>query len=220
MARRFAFTAVAAAGLSALALIPGSALAFPEGGGHLQQDIQIDMQSPPACGVSASAPTQALHVGLINDDGFVNGPSVQSAIINALNNAGVVGFCTGANNTVILTRTPFTLANNGAQQNGFARAVLYDVSVSVSNDSSTFSDSTADGPSAGSHAGPFGPTGAGAPFTFSAASGGGALTQPAAVVVSNPADDGPTASFTNRPNARLVAGPYESILTLSLTPGL
>ena len=218
MVRRRSFSLGIAAGLLALSVLSGTALAKPSSG--VDQVISINMTSPPACGVSATAPTQALSVGLINNDGFVNGASVQSAIIAALNNAGVVGFCTGANNLVVVTRTPFTLANNGALQNGFARAVLYDVSVSVSNDANTFSDSTADGPTSGAAAGRFGPTGAGAPFTFAAAAGGGALTQPAAVVVSNPADNGPTAGFANRPNARLVAGQYQSTLTVQLTPGL
>ncbi len=216
--RAIAYTFGAAALVStALAAGPSQAA---EQGGDPGETISINLFAPPTCGVTAVSPTQTLTVSLIDSDGRVNGAAVQSAIVAALNAAQVSGFCTGANNTLVVTRTPFVLGTDGGLQNNFARAVLYDVQVTVDNNSASFSDSTADGPTGGSAAGVFGPTAAGAPFVFASASGGGALNQPIAVVVSNSDDDGPSASFSNRPNARLVAGAYQSTVTIQLTPGL
>jgi hypothetical protein len=217
MKRRIGVSAISAASALAFAATPVLAQSIDP-----RLDEHISATTPAVCGVTAAAPDQTLSVPLVNNDGFVDGPTVQSAIVTALNEANVHGFCNGTNNTVVLTRTPFTLEHDGGAVGDFAKAVLYDVQASFSDNSQTYTESTADGPAGGTTAGAFGPSGPGAPITFSTISGGagGALVTPISVVVSNPDDTSPTAAFTNRPTARLVAGAYASTLTLKLTPGL
>lgn len=186
------------------------------------QEATILMAARPTCGLTAQNPSQTLAGSMIDDDGFVAGAALQTAILQSLNAAQVIGFCTGSANTLTLKRTPFTRENVGTLQGSFARAVLYDIQVAVGNDEATFTDSSADGPQGGSQASRFGPTGAGAPFVFSSvpAGQGGALTIPIAIVAPDAAADGATTTFANRPNARLAAGTYGSTVTLELAPGL
>ena len=214
MTLRFAVTFLGVMGAVAL-------MAFP----CLAQDIEeatITTRVGPTCGLTAQSPSQTLAGSMIDDDGYVAGPALQSAIVQSLNAAQVTGFCTGSANTLTLTRTPFTRNNVGTLQGTFARAVLYDIQVAVGNDEATFTDSSADGPQGGSQASRFGPTGTGASFVFSSVPDGqgGALTVPVAIVTGNAAADGPTTSFSNRPNVRLAAGTYGSTVTLELAPGL
>lgn len=191
----------------------------------LAQDIKVTnviTTARPTCGLTAQSPNQTLAGSMIDDDGYVAGAALQTAILQSLNAAQVIGFCTGSANTLTLKRTPFTRDNVGTLQGSFARAVLYDIQVAVENDEATFTDSSADGPQGGSHANRFGPTGPGAPFVFSSVPSGqgGALTIPVAIVAPDPAADGATSTFANRPNARLAAGTYGSTVTLELAPGL
>ena len=186
------------------------------------EEATILLAARPTCGLTAESPNQTLAGSMIDDDGYVAGAALQSAILQSLNAAQVIGFCTGSANTLTLKRTPFTRENVGTLQGTFARAVLYDIQVAVENDEAVFTDSSADGPQGGSITRQFGPTGLGAPFVFSSVpvGQGGALTTPVAVVAPDAAADGATSTFANRPNARLAAGTYGSTVTLELAPGL
>ena len=157
---------------------------------------------------------------MVDGEGRINGPAFQSAIIGALNQAGLKGWCSGANNQLVLTRTPFVLGTDGNPLNGFARAVLFDVSVSVSAADQNYSDATQDGPEAGTAAGRFGPTGGGADFSFAGPSSPSALSQPVPIIATSTATKAATNSFTQLIGSRLVAGAYASSVTLEVRPGL
>jgi hypothetical protein len=172
------------------------------------------------CKLTLTSAVQNIPVSMINDEGRLDGPAFQSAIITALNQAGLRGWCSGANNQLVLTRTPFVLGTTGTPLNGFARAALFDVSVTVATPSQAYSDTTQDGPSGSSPAGTFGPTGSGADFSFTAPSGSGGLTQPVAINTSDANSTAATASFTRLSNSRMVAGGYSSTVTLEVRPGL
>jgi hypothetical protein len=189
-------------------------------GPSVSTQIVIQGRVDARCQLSLATPIQSISVSMIDDDGRVNGPAFQAAIVSALNQAGLKGWCSGANNELILSRTPFVTGTDGNPVNGFARAVLYDVSVSVSAAATTFSDATQDGPNSGATAGRFGPTGDGAEFAFAAPTGSGALTQPVAIVAATTSSQAATSTFTQLTTSRLVAGNYSSNVTLEVRPGL
>jgi hypothetical protein len=190
--------------------------AGPAAGTNITVTGRVDAR----CKLTLTSAVQNIPVSMINDEGRLDGPAFQTAIITALNQAGLRGWCSGANNQLVLTRTPFVLGTTGTPLNGFARAALFDVSVTVSTPSQAYSDTTQDGPSGASPAGTFGPTGSGADFSFTAPSGSGGLTQPVAINTSDATSTAATASFTRLSNSRMVAGGYSSTVTLEVRPGL
>ena len=189
-------------------------------GPPVSTSIEVRGRVDARCQLTLASATQQINVSMVDNEGRINGPALQAAIVGALNQAGLKGWCSGANNELILTRTPFITGTDGNPVNGFARAVLFDVSISVSAASLTYSDATQDGPNSGAVAGRFGPTGGGADFLFAAPVSVGALTQPVAIVAASAQSQAATASFVQLTNSRLVAGNYASFVTLEVRPGL
>ena len=189
-------------------------------GASISRSIEVQGRVDARCRLTLEAAVQSINVSMVDADGRINAAAFQAAIVGALNQAGLKGWCSGANNQLVLTRTPFVLGTDGTPVNGFARAVLFDVSVSVSTPTQSYSDATQDGPSVGSSAGRFGPTGIGAALSFAASISAGALTQPVPIIAATSLSQGATASFTQLIGSRLVAGTYASSVTLEVRPGL
>jgi hypothetical protein len=189
-------------------------------GGPVRSDVSVQGRVDARCQLTLTSAVQSIPVSMVDSEGRIDGPAFQTAIITALNQAGLRGWCSGASNQLVLTRTPFVLGSNGAPVSGFARAALFDVSVRVSTPSQSYSDTTQDGPSGASSAGSFGPTRSGADFSFAIPSGTGGLSQPVAVTVSDAGSVAATSSFTQLVNSRMVAGNYNSTVTLEVRPGL
>jgi hypothetical protein len=190
------------------------------GGPTVGNTVELQGRVEARCRLTLASAVQSISVSMVDGEGRINGVAFQAAIVDALNQAGLKGWCSGANNELVLTRTPFVLGSDGNPVNGFARAVLFDVAVSVSAVSQSYSDATQDGPTAGSTAGRFGPTGEGAEFSFAAPLTSGSLPQPIPVIAASSVAQGATASFTQLLGSRLVAGNYVSSVTLEVRPGL
>ena len=184
------------------------------------RSVEVQGRVDARCQLTLASAVQSIAVSMVDGEGRINGAAFQSAIIGALNQAGLKGWCSGANNQLILTRTPFVTGADGNPVNGFARAVLFDVAVTVNAASTSYTDATQDGPNSGAVAGRFGPTGGGADFSFAAPATSGALVQPIAIIAANTTSQAATNSFTQLVNSRLVAGAYASSVTLEVRPGL
>jgi hypothetical protein len=202
-----------------------SAPAFADGNNRNTdtEAFTLRANNPAKCNLEASDYTLRIAGNSIsNNDGFALA-TVSAAVASEMNSAGVSAWCTGAKNTLQMYRTPFVTDGGNKGEDGFNRAVVYDVTMNIADAVRTDGFSPIEGTSDGKGNGPgvgvgsgltvsrFGPTGAGSPVTFAqelgseaVSNGGGELTA--------------RTSFTADSN-RLIAGQYVSTLTIELTPG-
>jgi hypothetical protein len=192
------------------------------------ETFTLRANNPAKCNLEATDYTLRIAGNSISDnDGFAN-DQVGLAVANELNsNGGVTAWCTGASNTLQMYRTPFTIEDGDQGDDGFNRAVVYDVALEI--DGATRSDGTSpiEGTSDGQGNGPgvgvgggltvgrFGPSGTGADVTFSAETGSSSSAISNASIATAGATEGYQAD-----NNRLIAGQYVSSLTIELTPGV
>lgn len=188
--------------------------------------FQLRANNPAKCNLEAADYTLALPGNSISDnDGFARS-TVSATVAAELTAAGVTAWCTGNNNTLNMYRTAFTTGEGGDQTaDGFNQTVAYDIAISIAgavrNDGIAPIEGTSDGegngpgvgegPGAGLTVSRFGPTGDGAPVTFT--------PELPSFAASNNAGTGARDDFTADPG-RLVAGRYTSSVTIELTPGL
>lgn len=199
------------------------------------QSIVINGNAAAQCSVSGATTatiTGGGAAGLADSNGMLDG-SAQSRIVTALNATNTFAWCTGGS-TIVLTRTPLvkTGSTGALDSSGFARAIGYDVGISIANASRTDNavgpngdqEGTSDGPS-GPTFNPFGPLGSGNRVTFvndgyapaqsfnatprtldltSGASYAGGSTTLQSQVLATP--------------TRLAAGDYSATVTLTITP--
>lgn len=220
---------VAASVLAALASTP--ALADGNNRGTDKEVFKLRANNPAKCNLEA-ANGYAIRLpgnSISTDDGFAR-PDLSATVAAELNNAGVTAWCTGASNTLQMYRTPFTTdggIKGGADNDDFNRAVIYDVAMTivgaVRSDGVTPTEGTSDGqnngpgvgtgPGLGLTVGRFGPTLANAVVNFDPENGN------ASTAVTDGTGAGATTSYTEDSN-RLIAGRYDSTLTIELTPGV
>jgi hypothetical protein len=210
---------------ASLAVLGMAAPAMAEGN-NLAQTINIDGTNPPQCNVSATTTSVTLTTNSISTtSGFIN-TGLSASVASLLNGAGIVAWCTGNTNGVVLSRTAL-VTGSGATNNGFAEGALYDLSAHIAdatrsdgntNELDGTSDGAGNGPGvgvgSGSHVSSFGPAGTGSPVTFTAEAAG--VT--AAVTNGTAGGAGADGDFSQTSN-RLVAGHYTGTVTLTLTPG-
>jgi hypothetical protein len=166
---------------------------------------------------------------LADGDGFAR-TDIGADVATALNGATVTAWCSGNNNSVVVSRTAFVKTGGTpggiVDGSGFANGAVYDVAVSIPGgvrsdtnsdvDVDGSSDGAGNGPGAGAGAGlgvdSFGPLGTGVVLTFAneGSSESGAITEDGA--------DGATGEFSVDSNNRLSAGAYTSTVTVTLGP--
>jgi hypothetical protein len=181
--------------------------------------VKVQAETPAKCNIAADDQTVTLaNYDLTRDDGRARG-DVGATIGSALTGLNMKAWCTGGANGVVLTRTSLQKDGSpgGLTQSGFAQNIVYDVALKIdglarSDRSDGLIEATDDGAS-GPTVGQFGPTGDGAALTFVSFGDASSATSVAGVGTL------PRASYDTSP-ARLVAGAYTSIVTLTLTPGL
>lgn len=110
--------------------------AFAQGGSTDATDsslgLVINAQVAPRCEVSANGSSAYISDDLSDTQGFARG-NVGQLVAAKLNTLGVRASCTGTANRLTLTRTAMVLADSdgSASANGFNRAIIYDIAVSV-----------------------------------------------------------------------------------------
>jgi hypothetical protein len=189
--------------------------------------IIINGDNPAKCGVISSPASVNLAADQISDaDGFAN-PALGQAVANALTGAGtpVAVYCTGASNGVVLGRTSLR-TGDGTPVNGFNRAVVYDIAMSIEGatraDNVTPLEGSSDGGNGGV-TGPGSPTGAGNDVSSFGASPSGAAVSwfaegnNAFATTSNSSAYDATGSYAPSEN-RLAAGTYSGTVQITLTP--
>ncbi|SMF64939.1 hypothetical protein [Allosphingosinicella indica] len=114
---------------AAVAVLAGPAFAQSTQGPQTQTwDINGD--NPPKCQISTNSNSITLPADSIsNDQGRARG-NLGQRIAAGLNGTNPRAWCTGARNSVVLTRTPLT-TGDGSVNNGFNQAVIYDIAVDV-----------------------------------------------------------------------------------------
>jgi hypothetical protein len=186
------------------------------------ETFTLRANNPAKCNLEANDYTLRIAGNSISDnDGFALS-TVSAAVASEMNGAGVNAWCTGAKNTLQMFRTPFVTDGGIKGTDGFNRAVVYDVTMNITDAVRTDGYSPIEGTSDGQGNGPglgvgsgltvgrFGPTGAGSPVTFA--------QELASEAVTNGTTTDARGSFTADSN-RLIAGQYVSTLTIELTPG-
>lgn len=205
------------AAVSALALVAVAAPAFAA-----DNAVTINGSVQAKCVVAGGTGAFALTTDLADADGRLN-TAFLSQVVAGMNAQGISAWCSGNNNTLVLTRTALK-TGNGALNNNFAQAVIYDLAVNIADatrgDSVSPLEGTSDGPANGPGIG----LGGGIPLSNFGGAANSAVTfvaeasqTPSAVVNSAPAD-GATSAFTSTSN-RLVAGTYTGTVTLTLGAG-
>lgn len=187
------------------------------------ENFRIRANNPAKCNLEAADYTLRLPNNSLSDnDGFALS-NVSAAVASELNTAGVFAWCTGASNTLQMYRTAFTTDGGLKGADGFNRAVLYDVTLNIADaarsDGYTPTEGTSDGQGngpgvgvgGGLTVGRFGPSGNGSAVVFA--------QELASSAVTDGNSTGANSTFTSDTN-RLVAGQYESTLTIELTPGV
>jgi hypothetical protein len=209
----------------AIAFTATPALADGNNRGTDTEVFQLRANNPAKCNLEAADYTLSLPGNSISDnDGFARA-DVSAAVAAELNGAGVTAWCTGSSNTLQMYRTGFTIGDGVKTSDGFNQTVAYDIAVRIAgalrSDGQDPLEGTSDGagngpcvgegPGVGLTVGRFGAAGAGALVTFTA-------ELPSFASATNPGTGGRNA-FVEDAN-RLVAGKYESAVTIELTPGL
>jgi hypothetical protein len=211
--------------LAATILASVSTPAFADGNnrGTDTETFTLRANNPPKCNLEAADYTLNIGANQISDnDGFARS-TVSAEVASSMNSAGVNAWCTGTKNTLVMYRTPFIAdGTTGAKGlDGFNTAVVYDVTMDIADAVRSDGFDPIEGTSDGSTSGPgvgngltvgrFGPTGAGTPVVFAVEQTSNAVSD---------GNEGPQArSDFSADNARLIAGRYESLLTIELTPG-
>ena len=188
------------------------------------ETFTLRANNPAKCNLEASDYTLRIAGNSIsNNDGFAL-TTVSAAVADAMNTAGVFAWCTGANNTLQMYRTAFITDGGIKGEDGFNRAVVYDVTMNIDDALRTDGLSPTEGTSDGNGNGPgigigsglkvgrFGPLGAGSQVDFAA--------ELPSEAVDNGNSNGDRDDDFNGDPARLVAGQYVSSLTIELTPGV
>lgn len=207
---------------AAVAVLAGPAFAQSTQGVQTET-WTINGDNPAKCQISTSSNTVDLPADSIsNDQGRARG-NLGQRIAAGLNGTNPRAWCTGARNSVVLTRTPLT-TGDGAVNNGFNQAVIYDIAVDVQDaervDGFRPIEATSDGPGNGpgvgvgasTPVGNFGPTGAGSRLDFSNETGS------TSEATTNGTGDGDRSNYPGN-NARLTAGTYSGQVVLTITPG-
>jgi hypothetical protein len=192
------------------------------------QQITVNGKTAPQCAINANQTTVSFAASMANTSGFAR-TDIANDVATALTGAGVVAWCSGAKNTVVLSRTALKKGNGLVDASGFANGVVYDLEMKIldafrsDNNSNTLdgtSDGAGNGPGIGIGAGlsveSFGPTGTGSAVLFAAEAGSAS----AAITAFPGTGDGNVASFAPNNANRLAAGDYQSTVTLTLTPGV
>lgn len=216
---------IVAAAISAIAATP--ALADGNNRNTDTEQFRLRANNPAKCNLEANDYTLRLPNNSLTDNQGMALNSIGSAVAAALNGAGVTAWCTGASNTLQMYRTAFTVDNGNALTSGFNQAAIYDVALGIpdATRSDGFSplEGTSDGQGngvgvgvgAGLTVGRFGPSGTGSVVNFTQESG----QTSSAVTNGSAGGTGATNTFTASSN-RMVAGQYQSVLTIELTPGV
>jgi hypothetical protein len=210
--------------------------------------ITVNGNNPAKCNLTAAGNTVTLPGNrLSNNDGFATS-DVGTLIANALNGLSMAAWCTGASNSVSLSRT--TLArvgtNGGESPEGFNQAVIYDLAMAIAGTGGAApSGNNGNGNGGGNgngnngcgngNGGPSNPAncglnistangiGTGTATRFGPTGNGNAVTF-SAVGSSNAtavagSGTGARALFASDPS-RLAAGDYTGLVTVTLTPGV
>ena len=216
---------IAATALTAFVATP--ALADGDNQSTDTETFTINAFNPAKCNLEATTYTLTLPTDSLSDnDGFAK-TGVGATVAAALNGAGVTAWCTGASNKLQLYRTAFKVASGDQLASGFNQGLVYDVAVEIAGATRSDSSTPLEGTSDGQGNGPGLGIGAGLTVSaFGAAPGGATVTfqnegssTSYAAANAGAATTGATSSFTTSPN-RLVAGQYQSLLTIEVTPGV
>lgn len=191
------------------------------------ESFTLTATNPAKCNLEASTYVLNLPTNSLTDNQGVALSTIGTDVAAALNGAGVTAWCTGSSNKLQMYRTAFTIGTGDALASGFNQAAVYDVSLSVADatrsDGLTPLEGTSDGQGngpgvgigAGLTLGRFGPSGTGSTVTFAQEAG----KTSSAVTNASVGGTNATSAFTTN-NNRLVAGQYQSTLTIELTPGV
>jgi hypothetical protein len=216
------FVLITTTAMAALSVSPALAAGGPT---STQTTVfTVNGSTPAKCKINADNTSVSLTDDLTDDQGRVNA-NVASKVVAGLNALGVKAWCTGGANSVVLSRS--TLNNgDGSAQDGFNRAIAYDLEMDIADakraGGASLNEGTSDGPGNGPGAGAgagqavshFGPTGAGSAVAFRQEPG-----TTVAAVTNGSATETPRSTYTES-DARLVAGNYTGTVTMTITPGL
>ena len=212
------------AGAMSVAMISTPALADGNNRGTDTEVFQLRANNPAKCNLEAADYTLRIAGNSISDNNGFARTTVSAAVANEMNGAGVTAWCTGSTNIINMYRTAFTTDDGVQGSDGFNKAVVYDVAMDIADATRTpgnthptegTSDGKGNGPGIGAGSGiavsRFGPSGPGSAVTFTAEDTSEAVSDGV-----TPAD-GARSDFAGNTN-RLVAGQYESTLTIEITP--
>lgn len=217
-----AVTAISTLGVATPALADG------DNTGPDVEVFRIRGANPAKCNLE-SASGQIVNLGAndISDRQGVARASLARDIANGLEALGITAWCTGNENSLVLSRSALTTGNGNQTNNGFNRAVIYDLEMNIPATrragGAPVNEGTTDGPGngpgvgvgTGQAIGRFGPVGAGEPVTFRPEPG----QTVSAVADGLGGAELPRNAFTTENAQRLVAGNYNGTVTITLTPG-
>lgn len=214
-----AATAVAAIGIAAPAFAQDTT-------GPQVTTFNINANNPPKCKLNADNTTVTLANDSISNDGGRARNNIGNKVAQGLNGLGVKAWCTGARNSIVLTRSALA-TGNGDAVDGFNQAVIYDITLDIADanrvDGYRPTEGSSDGPGNGpgvgvgsaTPIGHFGPTGAGSAVHFE--NEGSSTSE--GVTSDNGGEAARSAYSGLENNARLTAGTYTGTVTVTLTPG-
>jgi hypothetical protein len=199
--------------------------AFADGNnrGTDTETFTLRANNPPKCNLESSDYTLAIDSNALSNDEGRALRSVSRSVADALNAENVTAWCTGAKNTLQMYRTAFVADGTNGNQlpTGFNTAVIYDVTMNIADAVRSDGFSPIEGTSDGKGRGPgvggaesvgrFGPSGRGSQVRFRAELPSEAVT--------DGAEGDQARNLFSEDNNRLIAGRYESTLTIELTPG-
>jgi hypothetical protein len=205
------------------------ALADGDNTGLDTEVFTINAENPPKCNLEA-----ANYVATITGDNLTDSEGrartdVGATVADALSALNLTAWCTGASNKLNVYRTALTTGDGtqttGEYGGGFNRALVYDVRLAIPDarrldGQPIYVDGTSDGQGNGAGlgngaaaaVGRFGPSGQGSALYF------GQDDSNTSFAASNNAGTAGRDAYTASTN-RLVAGSYQSTLTIELTPG-